>query len=531
MLKKMSILFEQRVKFITAGENSSLLKNGLKGLEKESLRVTRSGSVSQNMHPAEWGAALTNPHITTDYSEALPEFITPPFESTNETYEFLTDIHSFAIATLPENEIIWNNSMPCDINDEKEIPIARYGKSNQGRMRHIYRVGLDYRYGRRMQAIAGIHFNYSLPEQFWEHGNEMFMMTSENSTKLKRNPVYLGLARNYLRYGWLVLLLFGCSPACCKSYLPQRNSRFKPLRNSSLVAPYGTSLRMSDVGYKNKNQAHLKIKLNNIEGYIGALNKAMRTPYPEYEAIGIYEESKQIQLSANLLQIENEYYSSIRPKGNALEGQRPSIALRNKGIQYIEMRSLDVNPMNPFGVERDCLLFCEIFLIYCLLEESPLISDSEHEILEYNELSVALRGRQPNLKLITDTEGNKSKIIDWSNMLLVRMLPIAEALDRGYKTTKYSETLKSQLKLLKEPDLLPSAKFHQLLVDSRQEFQNFNLELSIKNTDEIRKKKLTKEQSSYFQSVNHASWEKQKKLEMETINHKLSDYIKNYLSD
>ena len=526
----MSLTFEDKIKLLTNGENSRFVSKGLKGLEKESLRITQSGSISKLPHPNKWGSALTNPHITTDYSEALPEFITPAFEDTYKTLNFLKDIHTFALNTIPQDEILWNNSMPCRINDDKDIPIAKYGKSNAGRMRHIYRLGLDYRYGRRMQAIAGIHFNYSLPVHFWEFGKELFPATKNNSVKLRRNFIYLSIARNYLRFGWLILLLFGSSPACCKSYLPQRSSRFKSVLENSLVAPYGTSLRMSDVGYKNKNQSHLKINLNSLDHYIDALIAAMKTPYPEYEAIGIYEDNKQIQLSANLLQIENEYYSSIRPKGIALEGQRPSVSLQKNGIDYIEMRGLDVNPFNPFGIDKDCLFFCEIFLIFCLLENSPSISDAELEILEYNDLSVALRGRQPNLKLIKNVDRKKICIMDWAAYLLSKMIPIGEALDNSYQTNQYSLALKSQMSLLKNPDLLPSARFHQMLIDSNQEYQDFNFGLANQHAKQIVKDYLAPSKVSYFESINSQSREKQNKLEAESEYFDLSKYIKSYLS-
>lgn len=526
----MSLTFDDKTKLLTTGENSRFINKGLKGLEKESLRITHSGAISKLPHPTKWGSALTNPHITTDYSEALPEFITPAFGDTDKTLDFLKDIHNFALSTIPQDEILWNNSMPCRISDDKDIPIAEYGKSNAGRMRHIYRLGLDYRYGRRMQAIAGVHFNYSLPEHFWELGKELFPVTKDNSVFLSRNFVYLSMARNYLRFGWLILLLFGSSPACCKSYLPQRSSRFKPIKKNSLVAPYGTSLRMSDVGYKNKNQSHLKINLNNLEQYIDALIKAMRTPYPEYEAIGIYEGNKQIQLSANLLQIENEYYSSIRPKGIAMEGQRPSVSLQKNGIDYIEMRGLDVNPFNPFGIDKDCLFFCEIFLIFCLLENSPPISDSEYEVLEYNDLSVALRGRQPNLALINNTNRKKIFIMDWSDYLLSKMVPIGEALDSSYKTKRYSQALKNQINLLKSPDLLPSARFHQLLSDSNQEYQDFNFDLASQHAKQICKDSLAPNKVSYFEAVNSQSRKKQNQLEAESKHYELKKYINNYLS-
>ena len=526
----MSLTFEDKIKLLTTSENSRFLNKGLKGLEKESLRITQEGFISKSPHPKKWGSALTNPHITTDYSEALPEFITPPFEETDKTFNFLKDIHTFAMSTIPGDEILWNNSMPCRIIDDKDIPIAKYGKSNAGRMRHIYRVGLDYRYGRRMQAIAGIHFNYSLPKNFWEFGKELFPVTKNYPIDLRKNFIYLSLARNYLRFGWLILLLFGSSPACCKSYLPQRSSRFKSIMKNSLAAPYGTSLRMSDVGYKNKNQSHLKINFNSLEQYIDALIKAMNTPYPEYEAIGIYEEDNQIQLSANLLQIENEYYSCIRPKGISLEGQRPTVSLQQNGIDYIEMRSLDVNPFDPFGIERDCLLFCEIFLIFCLLEDSPLISDLEYEMLEYNELSVALRGRQPNLTLLEDLNEKKIFIKDWSNDLLSKMVPIGEALDSANHTNQYSQALRKQQNSVNNPDLLPSAKFHQLLIESNQEYQDFNFDLASKNVEQINEEYLAPDKIAYFESVNNQSQEKQYQLEAGSEGYELAKYIETYLS-
>ena len=526
----MSLSFKDKIKLLTTGENSRFLNKGLKGLEKESLRITQKGSISKSPHPKNWGSALTNPHITTDYSEALPEFITPPFEETDKTFNFLKDIHTFAMSTIPQDEILWNNSMPCRIIDDKDIPIAKYGNSNAGRMRHIYRVGLDYRYGRRMQAIAGIHFNYSLPKHFWEFGKELFPITKNCSDDLRKNFIYLSLARNYLRFGWLILLLFGSSPACCKSYLPQRNSRFKSIMKNSLTAPHGTSLRMSDVGYKNKNQSHVKISFNSLEQYIGVLIKAMKTPYPEYEAIGIYGDDKQIQLSANLLQIENEYYSCIRPKGVSLEGQRPTVSLQKNGIDYIEMRSLDVNPFNPFGIERDCLLFCEIFLIFCLLEDSPLISDSEYEVLEYNELSVALRGRQPNLTLLKNLDEKKIFIRDWSDDLLSKMIPIGEALDHANQTNQYSQALKNQQNSVKNPDLLPSARFHQLLIESNQEFQDFNFDLANQNMKKIKDEYLAPDKIAYFESTNNQSQKKQHQLEAGSKGYELGEYIKTYLS-
>lgn len=195
------------------------------------------------------------------------------------------------------------------------------------------------------------------------------------------------------------------------------------------------------------------------------------------------------------------------------------------------MRSLDVDSFNPFGIEEKCLLFCETFLIFCMLEDSPPISNKEYDILEYNDLSVALRGRQPNLKLIKNLEEDKIGILEWSESILDRMMSIGEALDSAYKTTKYSETLNEKRIHLRNLDLLPSARFHQSLIESNTEYQDFNLNLSVLHSEQIRKNKLNQEKISYFKETNNISWEKQKKLEAESSKLDLNEYIKNYLSN
>src|SRR5690606_58412 len=157
--------------------------------------------------------------------------------------------------------------------------------------------------------------------------------------------------------------LFGNSPAVCKSFLAGRTTRFRELMRGTYYLPHATSLRMSDIGYKNKNQAALLVSYDALDDYVRCLQQALRTPYPEYEAIGLYDGEDRIQLSTSLLQIENEHYSFIRPKRTVEAGERATNALRARGVEYVEVRALDVNMASPTGVAVDQLLFVEAFLI------------------------------------------------------------------------------------------------------------------------------------------------------------------------
>ena len=187
-----------------------LLIHGLKGIEKESLRINREGSISLSPHPVQLGAALTHPNITTDYSEALLELITPALSDGTEVLDSLTNLHKYVCANI-NDELLLAASMPVGDLRDPSIPIAEYGLSNLGRMKHIYRQGLSYRYGRCMQVIAGIHFNYSLPEQFWPEYQQVMKHTGDLQSFT--TSAYMGMIRNLQRYGWLILYLFGSSPA------------------------------------------------------------------------------------------------------------------------------------------------------------------------------------------------------------------------------------------------------------------------------------------------------------------------------
>src|SRR6202043_936173 len=205
-------------------------------------------------HPRAFGSALTNEHITTDYSEALIELVTPPFTASWELLQYLLDLHQFVYRHLGD-ELLWATSMPCAIQRDEDIPIAQFGTSHVGRMKTIYRRGLGLRYGRMMQAISGVHFNYSFPLPFWEMYADIRESRERGTDFISAS--YFDLLRNYRRYGWIVLYLFGGSPVVCKSFLKGRNAGLEDSTNNTLYEPYATSLRMSDVGYRNRNQSGL----------------------------------------------------------------------------------------------------------------------------------------------------------------------------------------------------------------------------------------------------------------------------------
>ncbi|MGD0960928.1 MAG: glutamate--cysteine ligase, partial [Methylomonas sp.] len=403
-----------------------LLRQGLKGLEKESLRINADGRIAQTPHPVSLGSALTHPYITTDYSEALIELITPPFADIKQTLAYMHQIHQFVYSQLGD-EMLLVTSMPCGIDGDLSIPIARYGNSNIGQMKHVYRKGLWHRYGRTMQAIAGIHFNYSVPEALWP----VLYSLSGVETALEEfiSDSYFSLIRNFHRQGWLILYLFGASPVICKTFFKSRPhllKQFEEFDAHTVYHPFATSLRMSDIGYKSKNQASLSIDYNSLAGYVSSLSRAINTPFPEYEKIGVKVEGEYQQLNANILQIENEFYSTMRPKQVAASGEKPTLALQRRGVLYVEMRSLDLNLFNPIGIEKSAARFIEAFLLACLLNPSPPQAEEEFGVNNNNQLLVANQGRKPGLML--NKSGQAISLHSWAHGILRNMKPICALL-------------------------------------------------------------------------------------------------------
>ena len=501
------------------------LGGGKKGIEKEALRLDLDGYLSRKPHPAGLGSAMTNRFITTDFSEALLEFVTPVYANTWEALRFLCDVHQFTYECL-EDELLWVASMPCRIPRDPDIPLARYGTSNVGRMKTIYRRGLGYRYGRHMQTIAGIHFNYSLPEAFWPEYQAI--LGDDSDAREFRSAQYLGLIRNFRRLGWLVLYLFGASPAMCKSFGAGEDLDMPELSRDTWYAPYGTSLRMSDLGYNNQNQSRINISLNDLDHYIDDLQRAINTPEPDYEKIGVIVDGKYRQLSANQLQIENEFYSPVRPKRVAHSGERPTAALRRGGIEYVEIRSLDISVDDPAGINQNTMRFMEAFLIYCLLEESPPFDDAALEETRLNQSRTAREGRDPGCRLLRD--GAEVSLPDWGHEILDKVENIAATIDRAEEVECYVQAVQGLAALIDDPAQTPSAR---LLRDVQEEYNSF-FEYAISMARSHRDyfasiTPMSEQRHEEFQQEAQASVERQREIEAaDSIS--FEEYLAHYYS-
>lgn len=520
----MSRIAEQRLsRFLNAGQQD-VLRGGKIGLEKETLRVNRDGKIAQTPHPPALGSALTHPYITTDYSEALLEFITPPFPSLRQALQFLCDIHRFVYAKL-DQEILWATSMPCVVEGEASIPIAWYGTSNPALMKHVYRRGLGYRYGKIMQVIAGVHFNYSLPERFWPVLREL----EQDRRPLPEviNDSYFGLIRNLQRFGWLILYLFGASPAVCKSFLAGLPTTLAEFDSGTYYDPYATSLRMSDIGYKNKHRAGVTVSYDNLDDYVASLTQAIETPYSEYERMGVKVEGEYRQLNANILQIENEYYSTMRPKQVPLGEEKPSLALKRRGVQYVELRSLDVNAFEPMGFSESQLHFLEAFLLFCLFHESPPIDADERRAVDYNQLLAATRGRAPGATL--QRRDRSQPLREWAAEICQAMQGICQVLDGDDPIRPYSQALDAQREAVCDPERTPSARMLAEMRERKEAFFFFALRMSERHRAFFAERPLAEEKLRFFEEAARESLQRQHALEAaDTIS--FDEYLRHYFA-
>ena len=475
MTKSPYKLAEQRLTTLINSGLQGALKGGFIGIEKESLRVGQDGKIAQTPHPISLGSALTHPYITTDYSEALIEFITPPFANVRNSLQFLQDTHKFVYDKL-DNEILWGTSMPCVIAGDRSIPIAQYGKSNIGMMKTIYRRGLGYRYGKVMQVIAGVHFNFSMPEAFWP----VFQQQEKNSASLQDfiSDGYFALIRNLQRFGWLIPYLFGASPAVCKSFLGGKASNLAEFNASTYYEPFATSLRMGDIGYQNKKEAEcgFKASYDNIQAYVASITKAINMPCAEFVDIGVVVNGEYRQLNTSILQIENEYYSTIRPKQILNNNEKPSLALKRRGVQYVELRSLDVNAFHPLGITEEQLRFLEAFLIFCLFHESPTINALERREIDLNQNAAAHRGRDPSLYL--QRNGQSVLLRDWAAELCEAMQGFCELLDLSETDKPYTKSLESQKETIRDADRTPSSRMLEEMRKNNEGFFLFAMRMS-----------------------------------------------------
>ena len=450
-------------------DQSALCLTFNRGIEKEGLRVNPNGSISQLGHSTALGSALTHPSITTDYSEALLEFISPVRSSAQEVLNFLHDAHAFTLRQL-DDEVIWPASMPCPIHDELDVPIAQYGTSNLGQMKHVYRKGLWHRYGRIMQCIAGLHYNFSANPELWK---VLADQCGQAPTQDFISARYFGLIRNFRRFSWLLLYLFGASPTIDKSFVEGKEHHLEKWDDETFFLPYATSLRMSGLGYQNNAQSDLFVCFNSVPTYTQTLREAIKLPYAPYRDIGVIKNGEYQQLNDHLLQIENEYYADVRPKRTSKNGEKPLTALDRYGVEYIEVRCLDLNPFMPLGIDEEQVHFMYLFLAYCLLEESPALSDKECQEVTQNQRRIVEQGRDPEFKLYR--HGQARGVAQWGAELVAKLKPLAQIMEHQQSGIRDESILNKMAARLDDPSQTPSAKVLAELKSSGDSFSEFSL--------------------------------------------------------
>jgi len=497
------------------------LKHLQRGLEKESLRVAVDGTLAQTPHPRAIGSSLTHPSITTDYSESLLEFVTGVHDNIDALLKELYDIHHFTYQHIGE-EKLWVNSMPCIVQSEEKIPIARYGSSNVARMKEVYRQGLSHRYGSLMQTVSGIHFNFSMPDRFWK---DYLGLDDGQPLQDATSGKYFDLIRNFHRNSWIATYLFGASPAVCRSFLRGRKHQLKEMEGHSFYAPDATSLRLSGLGYSNEAQADIQINYNSVHDFVKSLRHAILTPHSEYQKTGVKTVHGYQQLNANLLQIENEFYSSIRPKRVTASGQSPSRILNSQGVQYVEVRSIDLNPFEPIGIHGDCVRFFDLFLLYCLFEDSPRMTPEEFSMTRKNQQTMVMYGRdrQSTIKL----PGGDVNAREQMNTLLGRISPIARLLDQVNGHNDYSATLEKQFAKVADSNATPSARIINRMFDQELSFYEFSMQASEISESKFKREPLSEEINQKYVSLARQSHvDRQKIEESDTLS--FDDFLEDY---
>jgi glutamate--cysteine ligase len=382
-----------------------------------------------------------------------------------------------------DDEILWDLSMPGPLPQDAQIPIADYGQSNLGRFKHVYRRGLALRYGRAMQCIAGIHYNFSLPAAIWPllaadvgvdkdapdvaTATAETVATSPNAAQAPddvQSAGYMSMIRNYRRFSWLLLYLFGASPALDRSFFRDRedpSAKDKPygldtFGTDTLYLPYATSLRMSDLGYHNRASREMRRPdLSTLRTYLSGLSEAIAAPYAPYAEVGTHQHGEWVQLNTNLLQIENELYATIRPKRVGNANERIMHALARAGIEYVEVRCLDLDPFEDVGISDTTVRFLDAFLLMCVLEDSPCDATLQSEA-DANFLDVAKDGRRPDKTLVCN--GTAITLAEWAEQLLARVDDAARILDSQKGDGVHVAAVHAQRAKLASPALLPSSR-------------------------------------------------------------------------
>lgn len=480
-----------------------------RGIEREALRVDADGSLSRSPHPAFLGSKLCHPQITTDFSESQLEFVTPAYNDIKPMLANLDEIHRYVYGGL-DDQLLWSSSMPCVLHNDISIPLAQYGNSNLGRLKTTYRNGLGLRYGRAMQTICAVHYNFSFTDDFWNHLQSLEQDSSDISEYKSRR--YFDLMRNFRRYSWLMVYLFGSSPAICNTFVKGRPHDLTQFDEGTLYAEGATSLRSGNLGYQSDAQKGLiGICYNSLSNYVKTLTKAITTSHKDYQRIGFRESDEYLQVNTNVLQSEAEFYTTIRAKRVPPAGANFLDVLMKEGVEYVEIRLLDVDPYDPLGISEEQIHFLDLFMLYCLLEESPAHDDSMCKLVNENLSNTVYRGRIPDLKL---QDGNTQRTLkDWGKSLLTNMSAVADLLDKTNASTNFTSSLNAQIEKLDNVDKTPSARILADMSNQSIPFFRFAMNQSIKHKTYFQSHPLTKDRHSYYETIAKDSFLSQAKIE------------------
>ncbi|MBT3622960.1 MAG: glutamate--cysteine ligase [Gammaproteobacteria bacterium] len=479
------------------------------GIEREALRVTHEGHLATTPHPGFLGGKLTHPKVTTDFSESQLELITPVHQSPAAALAELDEVHRYIYSGLQE-EKLWSASMPCLLRADGDIPLAYYGESNLGRLKKAYRSGLGYRYGRGMQTICAVHYNFSFPDSFLE-----WLRTAEQSTETIaefRNRRYFDLMRNFRRYSWLLTYLFGASPAVCNSFLKGKQHSLLPFDGATAFLPNATSLRSGNLGYQSNTQAeNLNICYNGLENYVATLANAIATEHAPYKDIGLLVNREYRQINTNILQSEAEFYSSIRAKRVPDKGENFLACLLERGVQYIEVRLLDVNPYLPLGIDEQQIKFLDSFLLFCLLSESPGHDDQLCREVTENSAATVYEGRDN--ELVLSDQGRKVSLREWGSALLTNIAESAALLDTG-TASSYQESVTVQLDRLQNSTLTPSGSILHDMETDQISFSRFAMEKTLEHERYFKSQPFTPALKDKYEVLAKKSIEDQAAIEV-----------------
>ncbi|MBQ74697.1 MAG: glutamate--cysteine ligase [Gammaproteobacteria bacterium] len=479
-----------------------------RGIEREALRVDMNGNLAQTPHPAFLGSKLCHPMITTDFSEAQLELITPVSNSISDSLSTLDRIHRYVYSGLNE-ELLWSGSMPCVIPENDDIPLAQYGQSNLGRLKTTYRSGLGHRYGRAMQTICAIHYNFSFTDDFWLALSEL--ENAQLPPDEYRSCRYFDLMRNFRRFSWLLVYLFGASPIVCKSFIKGRKHNLQEFDYGSAYLPDATSLRNGNLGYQSDTQSGLlNICYNSLEHYVETLRTAICTPHPVYHELQSPGEIHP-QVNGNILQSEAEFYTTIRAKCIPPKGENFLKSLSREGVEYIEVRLLDINPYLPLGIDADQMRFLDTFLLFCLVADSPTHNDVMCAAVSDNVLKAVHQGRRGGLLLNDD--GKDRSLSNWGEEILAAISPVAEILDKASSTQNYTHSLAEQKRKLEDPNKTPSARILNDMQEEAVPFFQFAMNKATAHRQSFLSAPLSRQEQDEFAAMSEQSIRNQTAIE------------------